>query len=88
MNLQNCLDLITQHAATSASLKAENPHMQWITWCIYDLDPNVIEELAAHLKAEWYVSTNRIAVATSGDAYFIHFHSATVEVKQIFNRIK
>lgn len=88
MNLQNCLDLITQHAATSARLKAENPHMQWITWCIYDLDPNVIEELAKALNAEWYMAINKIAVATSGDGYFIHFHSVPVEIKQIFNHVK
>lgn len=88
MNLQNCLDLITQHAATSARLKAENPGMQWITWYVPDIDPDVIEDLAKALNAEWYMATNKIAVATSGDGYYIHFHSVPVEIKQVFNRVK
>jgi hypothetical protein len=88
MNLQNCLDLITQHAATSARLKAENPDIHWLTWVIDDLDPDVIEELATHLKVQWTRTTNRISVMSMGDVYFIHFHSVPVEIKQIFNRVK
>jgi hypothetical protein len=88
MNLQKCLDLICQHAATSARLKAENPDIQWLVWFINDIDPDVIEELAKQLHLEWHRNGRTIAVMAHGDGYYIHFFSVPVEIKQIFNRVK